>query len=242
MKIKRLLWSLVISGAIVLVLRLASHDEILAYISLDVYQFLLIVIALSMFVLNISHRVADHKNKVSYSLWSVAGVLLIAWVQYLLPPSELIVILLFLAMIEEFLKHSGSISLQTQDSYPTTLIGIAIVIALWFAWRENTVYILEQSTNIVWVAVWRGFTGFLAHSMFGWLIAVIIARARQRRYAGVKLFAMMIVSLLAGTLVHLLYNYSLQVWYMLVFIVFVLGGYMFLTYLLWRTDRLYIQT
>ena len=238
----RLMWSMIISAVIVGVLRVASHDDILAYISLDVYQFLLIVITVSMFLLNIFHRFVDHKNKISYSMRSIWWIVCIAWVQYLLPASELIVILLFLAMIEEFLKHSGSISLQRDDTYPTTLIGIAIVVALWFAWRENIVFISDQSQNIVWLALWRWFTWFIAHSIFGGIIAAIIARAKQHHYTGIKLFGMMIVALLAGTLVHLLYNYSLQLWYVLVFVIFVLWGYIWLSYLLRRTDRLYIDT
>lgn len=67
----RLMWSMIISAVIVGVLRVASHDDILAYISLDVYQFLLIVITVSMFLLNIFHRFVDHKNKISYSMRSI---------------------------------------------------------------------------------------------------------------------------------------------------------------------------
>jgi len=241
MTIKRLIQSLVLSGIIIAILWTASQDVIIDYFWLSIYIYLNSILALVMIAMNTVHWLQDHPNKVSYSLRSVSWILLISLIHRLLPESEIAVTLLFLAMIEEFLKHSGSISLQVDDKYPSTLIGIAIVVALWFAWWENIVYMIQWTGNIVWLSFWRGLTGFLAHTIFWGLIAYIISWAKNHSYTWVRLFAMMWLSLLVWSLVHFAYNYSLQSWYMLLYLSLILWGYVFLSFLFYRTDRIYVN-
>lgn len=155
------------------------------------------------------------------------------------------------ASLEEAVKFTGSQLLtHSRTTFPTDSILFALIVALWFAFLENCVYLrssvawtpttLQDIGTGLGMVLSRGSISFLIHGVFTGSIAFLITRLvplsswfkKWMVYAGAFLIG---VVLHAGW--NLLLFYQLQG----LLIVSIVWCYFLLTYLLYQSESVYLK-
>ena len=142
-----------------------------------------------------------------------------------------------LASHEEILKFSWSMfSYIRQHLTKNDLILYSIFIALGFAFAENIIYVIREAEGAsVWLAISRGLTWFLGHAIFTWVIWFIATKL-----SGKKQILSIIWGIIVWVFLHTCYNLMLHYGIILGFLLFILWGYVLLTYLFYSSDRIYL--
>lgn len=126
---------------------------------------------------------------------------------------------------------------QSASSHNNTIssdiILYSILSWLGFAIFENIVYFIQQdSLGIFFV---RTITTSLLHGIFTWLIWYVLMRFSKVSYIGY------VVAYICGITLHAIYNIWLNSLPLATWIIFTIWWYFLLSYLLFRSDRLYLQ-
>lgn len=156
-----------------------------------------------------------------------------------------------LAYAEEFLKIWATENRANKsDFYSSDLLFLSIFIALWFSIIENFFYIWKDifGSDTEWIlslAFWRGIFASLLHFIATWLIALLLYKLYQQQHlkflSNIQKIWRVIVALLVWVIVHRWYNLSVERSNLLIYIILVFGWYFLLTYLLFLSDKLYID-
>lgn len=148
-----------------------------------------------------------------------------------------------LACYEEISKLLwAGVSYLTEHLTRNDLILYSIVIALWFAFGESVIYIITKAQWIsesTTLAVSRWLTWFLGHAMFSGTIAYIWSK----RVGGNILWSLLIwiIALSVGISLHVWYNLLLHYWFVLWYMLYIVWGYLLLSYLFYSSDRVYLD-
>lgn len=135
---------------------------------------------------------------------------------------------------EEVLKTSSWESLASHNTRTKNdIIVYSILAGLGFALFENIVYFI--SAGDVWQFVARSLTSSLLHGVFTGCIWFIIWRYSKLSYISY------IIAYWLGISLHAVYNISLGSNPLLWWLVFTIGGYFLLGYLLYKSDSLYVK-
>lgn len=161
-------------------------------------------------------------------------IAIITWVSEIVLASGTIGAILLKATGEEVLKTA---IWQSASSHDTTIssdiILYSILSWLGFALFENIVYFIQQeSVGIFFV---RTITTSLLHGIFTWMIWYVLMRFSKVSYIGY------IVAYICGITLHAIYNIWLASLPMVTWIIFTVWWYFLLSYLLFRSDRLYLK-
>lgn len=159
--------------------------------------------------------------------------LLTWWIEWLLAGTG-IWFLFLKAAGEEVLKTSTSQALTSHGwVFKSDVIIMSIIAGLWFALFENIVYFIESGSR--WQFLIRTITTSLLHAIFTGSIGYVLRRHTTNSYLAY------IYAYTLGISLHIIYNLSMtyipRAWW----VVFVIGGYFLMTYLLYKSDRLYIE-
>lgn len=146
---------------------------------------------------------------------------------------------LVLATNEEVLKFCWSyISYISEHLTRNDLILYAILIALGFAFWENIIYTIRDASGIsesAALSVSRGLTWYLGHAIFTGTIGYITAKASSRKRLWI------IVALIWGIVLHVIFNLFLHYGLVLGFLLYIIAGYLLLSYLFYSSDRVYLD-
>jgi len=152
---------------------------------------------------------------------------------------------IYVALWEEFTKFLLAVVLFTRFwLIRSDLILFSILMAIWFAFIENLVYLIWSiSWNQLiisvflwwlWILITRWVVGFLAHIMFTWNIGFLTYRWLEK-----KNILLVIIAILIWVLGHYLYDLLLTYGYKIVIIMLLILGYVWISYLFYKSDRLY---
>jgi len=135
---------------------------------------------------------------------------------------------------EEILKSTGWQALASHTKKcKSDIIIMSILTGLGFALCENVIYFIAWWSR--WEFIVRSLVTSLLHGVFTGVIGYIVRR--QQRAS----FLWYIYAYIAGILLHGTYNITIATYPITWSIVFLLGGYMLFSYLLYKTDRLYLK-
>ncbi len=202
-------------------------------------------------VILIFHLVIHWKNSFNHKTFfliffsfSIIFILLSISIQKL-QISEQIRYYIFVALSEEFVKFMFWLSIfYKYKIINNDIIIFSIISALWFSFIENIVYLIyflqDWNTNyilgILWLLITRWILGFLVHSIFTgniWLWHLIWF---------IKWFLLIFGSLgiIIGISLHSGYNILIYHWFWQASIFMIIFGYLWLSWLLYNSDRLYV--
>jgi hypothetical protein len=135
---------------------------------------------------------------------------------------------------EEVLKTASSQSLATHAThFKSDVIIFSILAWIGFALFENIVYFLASWSRGQFIA--RSITSSLLHWIFTWCIWYILRKWSKASYISY------IAAYWVGIWLHALYNVSLIQAPLVWWLVFVIGWYFLLTYLLYKSDSIYVS-
>lgn len=157
---------------------------------------------------------------------------IITWVSELLFAWAWIWLIIIKASGEEILKTASAQSLSSHSTkYTSDIIIYSILAWLGFALFENIIYFISIWEVGQFLA--RSLTTSILHGIFTWCIWYII-----RKYSKTS-FLWYIIAYIWWILLHSLYNISLTYSPIAGWVLFTVGWYFLLSYLLYKSDRLY---
>lgn len=163
--------------------------------------------------------------------WGVAWLL--AW--------SSIGLLIIKATGEEILKISWAQALPSpRGSYSHDIIVMSLIAWLGFALCENIIYFLSSGGSWV-LLLTRSLTTSLLHAIFTGCVGYVLSvRTQGGNWVGEKPnFITYVIAFAVGIILHSLYNISMTYAPLVGGIVFVIGWYLLLSYILYKSDRLY---
>ena len=150
---------------------------------------------------------------------------------------------LIVALIEEWTKTGTNLVLR--DKYQivrSDIILIWLIVTLGFAFSENIIYLWRYGAGTIGVSIGivlkRSITSRVMHIMYTGVISLGILTMTEKTYGRVW----MIGALLLSLTLHGAYNFVLEGQHILVTILLLLGGYFFLSRLVYRSERVYLPT
>lgn len=144
--------------------------------------------------------------------------------------------------VEESIKTTSSLLSRTHR-IPSDHIAAWILAGIWFALIENILYIwytFWTTSSFLLINTIRASTNSILHALFTWLIGFGIYQGIvYKQWSKKLLFG--VGYILLGIWLHLLYNRSLINSSIVVAIIIPLIWYFWLSYLLYRSDSLYLS-
>lgn len=157
---------------------------------------------------------------------------IISWVAEIVFAWAWIWLIILKATWEEVLKTASSKSLSSHDTfYKSDIIIFSILAGLWFALFENIVYFIAAWSIGQFIA--RSITISLLHWIFTWTIWYTLWKYAKNSFLSYT------VAYALWILLHSFYNISLTYSPVIWWIVFTIWWYFLLSYLLYKSDRLY---
>lgn len=161
--------------------------------------------------------------------------------------SSAVIYYVLVAGSEEFIKYLSGRKLQDSQWYASSdIIIYCLLISLGFAFFENIVYLLQavngqfsrfqQLTAGSTLLFTRGLISFLVHLLFTGCIAVFALKSYQK-----KNITRLLVGITLGILLHLSYNLLLSQNIGFMILIYLIWGYIFLSWLFFQSDRLYVS-
>lgn len=155
------------------------------------------------------------------------------WIEWLLAGWSLGILLLKAAW-EEVLKTASSQSLVSHSGlYKSDVIVMSILAGLGFALFENIVYFLASGSRGEFLT--RSITTSLLHAIFTGCIWYVLWRQSKPSFTGY------ILAYIAWIGLHSIYNILLGYSPVVGWIIFLIGWYFLLSYLLYKSDRIYVK-
>jgi hypothetical protein len=148
---------------------------------------------------------------------------------------------LFVVYWEEFIKSQLAFSLNSKVwQLESDILLYHILVAVWFAFWENIVYLTNSITTsdflstMLWgigIVIMRWLLGFWAHTFYSsiiWMWNIIWK-------------IMIILWIFIAMLVHYFYNLGLYFDYKLLIPFFIIIVYIWISYIFYKIDRIYIS-
>lgn len=133
---------------------------------------------------------------------------------------------------EEVLKTANSQSLSSHGSfYKSDIILFSVLAWLGFSLFENLIYFVSMES--VWQFFVRSITLSLLHGIFTWCIWYVLWKFTKTTYISY------IVAYTLWIVLHTIYNISMATVPVIWGLFFTIGWYFLLSYLLYKSDRLY---
>ena len=145
--------------------------------------------------------------------------------------------------VEESVKISSSLFARAHR-IPSDHIATGVLAWVWFALIENILYLWYTywtTSSYLLINTIRASTNSILHALFTWLIGFGIYQWIARKQRSMKIL-WGIGYILLGVWLHLLYNRSLINSYTLIAILIPIIWYFWLSYLLYRSDSLYLSS
>ena len=156
---------------------------------------------------------------------------------------------LLLATNEEILKILwGYLSYIREHLTRNDLILYSILVAVWFAFGENIIYLMRDAWWAQWwtsLSIGRWLTGFLVHAIFSGSIAYMYMKLSSNKTFEnnkIRSFFLFLFSFFLGLVLHLSYNLLLHYGIILGYLLYIIWGYLLLSYLFYRSDRVYLSS
>jgi RsiW-degrading membrane proteinase PrsW (M82 family) len=141
-------------------------------------------------------------------------------------------LLVLKAAWEEILKTTSAQSLTARSgSYNHNVVIMSILAWLGFALFENIVYMWIGGSWSQFIV--RSLTTSLVHAIFTWCIGYMLSKRSSPSYISY------VLAYCAGIALHSIYNISMQSFPVIGGFVFIIGGYFLLSYLFYKSERLY---
>ncbi len=171
------------------------------------------------------------------ALWSATITILglVWWLTYYAAWWVWLGLVLTKATWEEILKTIGWHTLlpKISERHSGDMILFGILAWLWFALFENLVYF--AASHDIWQFITRSITTSLLHGIFTGLIWYVAYKNSHHSYLGY------IIAYICWIGIHTIYNLTLQSSFAIIGgIAFMLWGYFLLSYLLYKSDRVYL--
>ena len=148
---------------------------------------------------------------------------------------------LFVAYWEELIKNQVAFGINNKAGIvESDLLLYHILAAIWFAFWENIVYLtwaIGFQTFIVtllwwlWIVITRWILGFGAHTFYSSLIWM----------GNILGFLSILWFILLGMLIHYWYDLSLYFNYKIIIPVFIIIMYLWISWIFYKIDRIYIE-
>lgn len=148
---------------------------------------------------------------------------------------------LFVAYGEEFIKNQLALWIDTKAwKVDSDILLYHILIAIWFAFWENIVYVvgaISFSTFLwtifggIWIVLMRWLIGFGAHTFYSSLIWM---------WNILWIFSILLFGFLA-MIIHYGYDLWLYFDYKIIIPIFIIVIYFWLTFIFYKIDRLYVN-
>lgn len=181
--------------------------------------------------------------------------LLLWWSYVLLGYIHIAPIILYYVLVaasEEGLKYLSSIHLFRKHALSKSdLILYSLLTAIGFAFFENIVYIanfiplqdglISRLLGSTSLGIKRWLVWFMVHMLFTWSIAWVVYLSTQYTQATIKRIGWYMLALVSGIWLHLLYNLFAYYQSTLGVLLFIMWGYILISRLFWKSDRLYID-
>ena len=175
---------------------------------------------------------AKRQRRWTFIVSTLTILAVVTWVSEILFAWVWIWLIILKATWEEVLKTASSQSLTSHNTlYKSDIIIFSILAWFWFALFENIVYFIAAWSVGQFIA--RSITISLLHWIFTWVIWYTLWR-----YATPSFFSY-IVAYIIWILLHAFYNISLSIFPIIWWIAFTIWWYFLLSYLLYKSDRLY---
>ncbi len=152
---------------------------------------------------------------------------------------------IFVAFGEEFIKYLFAINIFDENKITDDdIILFCILSAIGFAFIENIVYLYNwvQWETIIntlawwtWILISRWLIWFLVHIIFTWNIGLITKPNNK------NLIPKIALGILIGSSLHYWYNVWLHNWYQIIILIALIVWYIWISYLFYNSDRLYIR-
>lgn len=228
----------------------------LHYGRLQRYPQLNLLVALTIYlliILFINTLIAQQYTSIGTIMKQLRAFVLIAILSYLflgsLEVDRIIVYYLIVAFAEEALKYLSALAFSRQSLLISSdLILYAMLVSLGFAFFENIVYLIgntrgissriEQLTGGGILLTTRWLIWFLVHMIFTGSIALLIVRSSSKLPLAARLLGAVVVWLFLHVLYNTLLHYSVSA----VILIYLLGGYILLSWLFFQSDRLYLES
>ena len=143
------------------------------------------------------------------------------------------------ASIEEGTKLISSESIY-HHRLPSDHIGTAIIAWVWFALVENIVYLRYIDESIIVTSITRVIINVIAHALFTGLIWFGIYQSIKSMNRWVKIIYIT-WWMIASIIVHSIFNRSLTQHIIWIPLLISGSGYLWISYLLFKTDSLYLN-
>lgn len=172
-------------------------------------------------------------------IWSMSGISLMSIAGTTL-------YYLFVALSEEYVK---SLSAYTRFAkYKLTssdVIIFGLIASLGFACIENIIHLTNQITQLVTqhvisssgIIVTKGIASTMMHLFFTSFFGVAYLHYMTDPDHAIKII---VLGMLGAVATHRSYDVMLSQWYRWILIIYMIAGYFWLTYVLYKSDRLYI--
>lgn len=232
---RKVLWYTLLMGAVVASLLLAFTYVIQPYIQNLASQnniFYSAFIALTWGIIAITFA-AKRQWLGVFFISTITVLAIITGAIELFLTSAALGLVILKAAWEEVLKTASSQSLATHAThFKSDVIIFSILAWIGFALFENIVYFLASWSRGQFIV--RSITSSLLHWIFTWCIWYILRKWSKASYISY------IAAYWVGIWLHALYNISLTQAPLAWWLVFVIGWYFLLTYLLYKSDSIYV--
>lgn len=146
-----------------------------------------------------------------------------------------------IATLEEWTKTSANLAFFDRFKITSSdCLFFWLLSALWFAFTENIVYLFSLDImnvgNALWMIITRMCTSRMMHLSYSWLIALWIYAWQNAPHSVIKPISF----LLWWVILHTVFNYFLQTQSIFSTFIILLSCYFFLTWLLYKSDRIYL--
>jgi len=148
---------------------------------------------------------------------------------------------LFVAYGEEFIKSQLAFSINNKiGNLKSDLLLYHILVAIWFAFWENIVYLTWWITwttfftvlaGWIWIVIMRGVLWFWAHSFYSSIVGIW----------NILWSFMIFVWILLAMWIHYSYDMSLYFEYKIIIPIFIVVMYAWISYIFYKLDRIYID-
>ena len=212
-----------------------SQISSLSIISYGVYLLLWSVTVFLLINRNITWKFLAH---IAMCL-GVVCISSVVWYYHLIGQTLLYYVVM--AMGEELIKYSSGYSFFNKYQHFASDILIFMMIAgLGFGLIENIIYLISAATSIhiVGFGIARGLVGLMAHMWFSTTMGYVMRKGTKNNYPRSGILAAYSISVA----LHALYNVGLSYQSALVAPALLVIGYVWISYVCYLSDRLYVDT
>lgn len=180
-------------------------------------------------------------NIIFFDIFFVMFVLIAKHLWLSISILNIVMYYIFVAYGEEFIKNQLALSINTKIwQVESDILLYHILIAIWFAFWENIVYLTWAisfwtffSTLLwgLWIVILRWLLGFWAHTFYSsliWMWNIIWV-----------LFIPIFIIL--AMIIHYWYDLSLYFDFKFIIPVFIIVVYMWMSYVFYKLDRIYVE-